>query len=338
MPLTIRNYRPSDLEPIVALINAAANFDKTEQGTSVEEMQGWLNTPGFEPERNYFVAEDSEGRVVGYANLHLAQEPHENSFRTRFVVHPIRRGRGLEQRLLTQLYTRAEERLGECTTSIVNFDAIVNALEAEAIVALGKFGMSNARHLWLMVRPDLQNISEPQFAPNLKTRSYRIKEDDVAMHATDTEVFRDHWGHADEPLERWQHYVAWSAFRPDLTVIAEDATTHEIAGYCMIVVNEEEHKRLSVKRGWIDILGVRRPYRNQGLGTSLLLAGLQNLRDAGLQQAALGCDSENLTGATRIYERVGFQVSKTQFVYRKPMRTQAHSKSQRIALHETSTA
>ena len=55
-------------------------------------------------------------------------------------------------------------------------------------------------------------------------------------------------------------------------------------------------------------------------GLALLVAALRNLRDAGAQQAALGADSENLTGATRIYERVGFSVSLTRAAYRKKMR------------------
>ncbi len=320
MEPVIRNYRSSDLEPIVALINAADAADKTEAGTSAEETRALFDTPGFAPTENVFVAEDAGGRVVGYANLRLAKEPDGNGFRTWFVVHPMTRGRGLEDRLLARLYARAEARLGECETTRVYFDSFGNLVERERIAAQERFGMREVRRFWLMVRPTLDDLALPRFPADIVTRAYRLKEDDAIMHATDTEVFRDHWGHSEEPLERWEHYVAWSAFMPDLTVIAEDVATHTIAGYCIITLNVEENARLGVRRGWIDILGVRRAYRKQGLGTALLLAGLRNLRDAGAQQAALGCDSENPTGATRIYERVGFVVHKTRAVYRKPMR------------------
>ena len=57
MPCTIRNYRPTDLEHIVHLINAADTFDKTEDGTSIEEMRELLSLPSLVPEENVFVAE-----------------------------------------------------------------------------------------------------------------------------------------------------------------------------------------------------------------------------------------------------------------------------------------
>lgn len=320
MEPVIRNYRSSDLERIVALINAADAVDRTEDGTSVEETRTIFDMPGFDPTKNVFVAEDAGGGVVGYANLRLAKEPDGNGFRTGFVVHPRARGRGLEDRLLARLYARAEERLTECDTPRVYFDSFGNLIERARIAALERFGMREVRRFWVMVRPTLDDLAPAQFQTGIVPRAYRLPEDDALMHATDTEVFRDHWGHTEEPLERWQHYAAQSAFKSDLSVIAEDAATRTIAGFCTITISAEETARLGVQRGWIDILGVRRAYRKQGLGTALLLASLHNMREAGAQQAALGCDSENLTGATRIYERVGFVVHKTRAVYRKQIR------------------
>ena len=221
---------------------------------------------------------------------------------------------------MKRLYARATERLGECDTAVVWFDSFANLSRPWRTDALERFGTRQIRQFWMMVRPNLENLAQPQIPSGVTFRAYRVKEDDAAMHAADAETFRDHWGHTEEPLEHWLHYVAWSAFKPDLSVIAEDAATGAIAGYCTILINDEENARLGLRRGWIDILGVRRPYRKHGLGTALLLAALRNLRDAGMQQAALGADSENLTGATRIYERVGFSVALTRAVYRKKLR------------------
>ena len=120
--------------------------------------------------------------------------------------------------------------------------------------------------------------------------------------------------------EDWQHYVAQPAFRPDLSLVAVRRSDREIAGLCMVAVNEPEIERLGVKRGWIDILAVRRQYRRNGLGRALILAGMRNLRKAGVSQSVLGCDSENLTGATRIYERVGFRVNQTHVSFRRLLR------------------
>ncbi len=318
MSITIRLYRPEDLPGIVNVINAADLWDKTENGASLEEMQDYLARPNLVPTENVFVAED-EGVIVAYADLSFQKED-PNAFRTWFLVHPTRRGHGLEERMLQRLYARAEERLDEAETDRVDFRCVVNVLENERIASMERFGLHEIRRFWTMVHPNLDAIPEPQFPAGIVVRAYRRPEDDVAMHVTDTEVFRDHWGHADHPFEVWLHYIGQPFVKPEISVVAENPATGEIAGFCMLAINDEENARLGVRRGWIDILGVRRAYRQHGLGTALILKGLQQLRESGCVQAALGCDSENLTGATRIYERVGFRVDKTRIAYSKAVR------------------
>lgn len=318
MTCTIRTYRPTDLEEIVALINAADTVDQSQEGTSIQEKQEWLTVPGLIPEENVFIAEEDDGRIVGYAQLRLVQSDAESSFRVRFQVHPIRRGRGLEERILARLYARAQERLPECTSPVIHFSTHTYGSDKERLALLEQFGMREIRRSWLMVHPSLDDIPEPRFPAGIRTRAYRVRDDDVAMHRADTEVFRDHWGHVDEPLERWLHYMSSPSVKPELSVIAEDEKG-QIAGFCMVAINDDENRRLGLKRGWIDILGVRRPYRRQGLGTALLQQGIRNIRAAGLNRAVLGCDAENLTGATRVYKRMGFQVDKIQIIMRKPV-------------------
>lgn len=315
----LRHYHPEDLEGIVAVTNAAAVFDASEYGTSLQEMSDRLCMPGLIPAENGFVMEE-DGRIVAFAFLNLLQDAHECSFRAWFQVHPIRRGRGLEELLLARLYARAEERLGECNAPTVKFNTSADSSERDRIGVITSFGLHEVRRGWTMVRPTLDHIPAPQFPGDVLARAYRTGADDRAVHAADTEAFRDHWGHVDHPFEIWEHYMAEPGIKPELSIVAADRATGEVAGFCMIAINDEEIKRLGVRRGWIDILAVRRPYRRHGLGTALVLAGLQNLNHAGMAQAALGADSENLTGATRIYARAGFQVHTTQVIFSKMMR------------------
>jgi mycothiol synthase len=170
------------------------------------------------------------------------------------------------------------------------------------------------------VRSSLDDLPAVDLPSDIVTRPYRMEADDASVNAAINESFRDHWGHTDNPLDQWRHFVSSPMFQPELTIVAQDARSGEVAGTCIILINDEENARLSVKRGWIEILGVLRPFRQYGLGTALLVAGMHNLRDAGMRQAVLAADSENLTGATRLYERVGFVVAKTRVAYRKRMR------------------
>jgi mycothiol synthase len=68
---------------------------------------------------------------------------------------------------------------------------------------------------------------------------------------------------------------------------------------------------------WIELPHIR---PDRGLGTALLVQSLHALHDAGMEAAHLHADADNLTGAMRLYERVGFRVRKTNMAYQKVMR------------------
>jgi mycothiol synthase len=61
-------------------------------------------------------------------------------------------------------------------------------------------------------------------------------------------------------------------------------------------------------QGWVGTLGVRRAWRRRGVGEALLRRSFALLHARGLRKVRLGVDAENLTGATRLYERVGMNV------------------------------
>ncbi len=320
MTSILRNYKPQDLQALVDLINAADVADQTEYGTSVEEMRLELSIPDLDPERNVFVA-DSGSMLTGFAALHIVKEDEANGFRSQMVVHPAHRGHGLEDELLRRLYGRAQGRLSECKGNSVYFDSVADIRQQETIAALQRFGMHEIRRFWTMVCPSLEDLPPSSALPaGLQVRPYRLHDDDAVVNEACNEAFRDHWGHADVPPDVWLLYITQPAFRPELSILAENPVDKQIAGMCLVIVNEQENKRLGRQRGWIDILAVRRQYRHLGLGTALILEGMRQLYRAGCTQAVLGCDSENLTGATRIYERVGFHVDKTRVSFRKLLR------------------
>jgi mycothiol synthase len=72
--------------------------------------------------------------------------------------------------------------------------------------------------------------------------------------------------------------------------------------------------------GWVDNLGVRKPWRRQGLGMALLRHAAHVFRSQGISRMALGVDSENPTGASRLYERAGMHIAQRHATYRKVLR------------------
>jgi ribosomal protein S18 acetylase RimI-like enzyme len=62
---------------------------------------------------------------------------------------------------------------------------------------------------------------------------------------------------------------------------------------------------------------VRRPWRRRGLARSLLVQSLHAIKERGMTEAALGVDTQNPTGALRLYESVGFRPVKRFTAYQK---------------------
>ncbi len=67
------------------------------------------------------------------------------------------------------------------------------------------------------------------------------------------------------------------------------------------------------------MLGVRRPFRRNGLARALLTRSLQLLKAENLTTAVLVVDADSPTGATHLYEAVGFKERKRATVYQKPL-------------------
>ena len=55
--------------------------------------------------------------------------------------------------------------------------------------------------------------------------------------------------------------------------------------------------------GRVNALGVRRPWRQRGLGLTLLQHAFLALEQTGARRVGLGVDAQSLTGATRRYNR-----------------------------------
>ena len=99
------------------------------------------------------------------------------------------------------------------------------------------------------------------------------------------------------------------------------AETDEPAGVCLNGIVPEHNARVGRKESRVNGLGVRRPYRKRGLEWALLLTGMKALQDEGMQWAMPDVDTENLTGALRLYEGVGFRPAKRSTTFQKVIRS-----------------
>jgi mycothiol synthase len=87
----------------------------------------------------------------------------------------------------------------------------------------------------------------------------------------------------------------------------------------MTAISTEENEALGIKRGWLEHVSVRRPWRGKGLAKALCADAFRVLRDRGMEEAWLGVDGTNPTGALQLYERLGFTVGRRWHAFGRPM-------------------
>lgn len=166
----------------------------------------------------------------------------------------------------------------------------------------------------MMTRPLNDPIAPVALPDGLELRPVRI-EDHRAIWDADTEAFQDHRDPAPRSESDYEGWYADPDIDTGLWLVAWDGD--QVAGSVMNFVFREENARLGVKRGWLEHVSVRRPWRKRGLASALITLSMELLRDLGLDEAALGADAENLSGAVQLYERLGFRRMRTAARYRK---------------------
>jgi ribosomal protein S18 acetylase RimI-like enzyme len=129
------------------------------------------------------------------------------------------------------------------------------------------------------------------------------------FHAALEAAFADHWEHQPEPFEDWwNRQLRRPDYDPSLWFLVRDAET-------IVAATRNDPERSG--GGWIGALGVRPAWRGRGLAKALLLHSFREFHRRGQRRVGLGVDSENPTGATKLYEGVGMSVDAEQVVWEK---------------------
>ena len=321
--LRFRRFRAGDdFNHMASITRISAEVDDTERADTPEEIAKlYEHLTNSDPYTDMIFAEVDPGNgrkpeVIGYSRGAWRIEG-SGEYRYMFFgrLLPRWRRKGIGSAMLRWVEGRLREiAAGHPTEVEKNFMSFAAQGETGTAAMLEKTGYQPARYFFEMVRPDLENIPNFPIPEGLEVRQVLPEHYRVIWDA-DNEAFRDHWGYSESSE---QDYQAWlvdkTTFQPELWQIAWDIETNQVAGQVKTFIDHEQNKLYHRLRGWTESISVRRPFRRRGLARALIAESLRVQKQAGM-------DSENLSGATRIYEDCGFRVMKTETIYKKPLIT-----------------
>jgi mycothiol synthase len=309
--LKLRPATWSDLEAVTQLIYdvCAADGDTTVAVTAEELKHEW-QSPGFELERDAFLVETANGRVVGYEEFFNEHE--HATLRTDGYVHPDFKGRGIGTALLRVVEKRARDEVALAAPDVrVSLRSTTDQRDILGLDLHRNEGYQPLRYQWRMEIVLDSPPPEPKFPDGIELRPFIQGEHDVPLWQAQNEAWRDHWGSHDVSLEEWKRSrFDDPEFDPALWQIAWDGD--EVAGFSL--------NRYRMGIGWIRTLGVRRPWRKRGLGEALLLQSFGEFYKRGTRTIGLGVDAQNPTGATRLYQKVGMYAASEYVTFEKELR------------------
>ena len=302
---TLRPITREDFPAVIDLHRASTTFDGAPQVMTLGELEDEFD------DEHVVLGTDTmlalvDDEPVGYAyTYHLPSEVREERCYIWGQVAPAHRRAGIGTALMEWAIERAEAQLrssGRSLPRYIRTDRYHHITGAHALFE--RMGMRPVRYMEELLRPltdlpPIPTVAGIRVLPWPDDRDEAIREEKNAS-------FADHWGSTPTTPSHWQQMVRGHGARPDLSFIAVDDADRVVA-HCINHRFAEDDELLGRSDGWIDNLGTLREWRGHGIASALVAHSLHAFAAAGLSHASIGVDSENPSGAARLYRALGFE-------------------------------
>lgn len=251
---------------------------------------GWLGV----------MAHEADGGLIGYAHTRWGSPGQRPRVAVEVVVHPHARSDGA---VAGQLLDETQAAIARAGGGLM-FLWVHRVEQADQTLAY-KLGFDIQRELAFMVRR-MDERPEPRGLPDgITVRTYRDGADDDAFLAVNNAAFEGHPENGRWDADDFGERKALDWFEPDDLLMAWRGD--ELVGFHWTKWHGHESDEVPAHEpvGEVYVLAVAPPAQGQGLGRSLLEAGVGHLWDRGCRQAILYVDCAN-TGALALYESAGF--------------------------------
>jgi len=315
--------RPTTQDDVAVLADLLNEYWEVLTGVvkfTLDDLKNIFSSPGFDMESSLQVVLSPQGEIVACGLVSDLSSP---------PIHPgvygcVRDGyerQGLGTYIINWAEKRARQAIERCPDEARVSMHLQTAPSHEATIhLLEKQGLASLRYSWIMMKDLDETPPQPEWPEGIQIQTLaEFNQLETIIKAVD-KAFEDHWGYIDrsgdaERMKRLRHQIENDEeFDASLWILAMDG--EEIAGVSLC------DPKLGTDRetGMVDVLGVRRPWRRKGLGLALLLHTFGEFQNRGYKRVALGVDTQNLSGTTRLYKKAGMEVAREFVVYEKELR------------------
>jgi mycothiol synthase len=306
---SVRSPTADDIPAILALLH---DFDLAEMGqadpwTPQSILSDWEN---LDPASDAWLILAPDGQLAGYATV---TDDGAGRLLADGYVHPTRQGQGIGSTILDLTEQRAAalmETQPEGARVVLANGVMASSPAAQTL--LERRGYTLTRVFFRMQIMLEESPPAPEWPEGISARTCGGSPEDIRRaYETVEEGFKDHWGHIPRSFEDWQKHMFAEPVDPSLWFLAQEGS--QVVGVALCWARADG-------TGWISQVAVLRPWRKRGLALALLRAAFGAYYQRGIRKVGLGVDAQSLTGAQRLYERVGMHVAARFARYEKELR------------------
>ena len=290
--ITIRPPKQEDAEAVYRLVIACDICDFGAPDFDLQELYDMWSS--FDMLNNVWIVENEDKILVGYA--FLEEDSEEKLFSYGFVL-PSARGTGVGTMLLDSIEQRAKT-LANASGINKRLQNLIPTLREDAQGLLKARGFIPVRFYKRMSINMDEAPPAPLVPEGIVMTTFVPDQDERLVYDAYVEAFTDHWDFDAPTYEEFLEKTKLSSFHPEWWILVRNEQG-EIVGFALSRMNEDTL--------FINHIGVRRPYRGRGLGMALLQQVLSASYTSGQKVVSLGVDTANLSGAYRLYEKVGMK-------------------------------
>ena len=288
---------------LAKLFNALYYRNPTQPLITSEDYRKFEKDPEWDSNGRFMV--EVRNNPVGWVNAYVDKLREEKKGFVYMGVLPEFRGKGIEEELLETAIRELKRRGMKVAQTLLEGDQDARVWK--------KLGFKLVRRGSLMAKrlDDAESGIGENTEVTLEPLRKDSDEDLKLLNRLWNESFKEHFNWRPVPLESTAYLV-----RKDFSWKTQGwffaLLDGQPLGYVGAVVGELDNRLENARRGWvlprgwILNIGVLKPYRRSGIGTRLILHGMNFLKAQGVAEVMLTVDDSNVTKAKKLYEKVGF--------------------------------